>query len=259
MLPAKPSKGKAATSEPLEVFDDKIDLHGLPNTKELPDAIACHIMVERVTPQAWTNIIKSMSLEKLLDLYDNGYTCQAVVDNHLNDRVRDLIRVYKETKKELGLVTSREAELKAKYDGVVMGVDENPIVVGLQEEVKSLEGQLKDHEADYGRLLLEERNYEEENRWSEVAMQNAYKCKIGLSVSKAGNAYVTAEYPFLVEATRDPSTALEDLLSKKPRSLNPPHSNQEAFTFKPQSSAPITITEKLVSSNCTPEKTTDNA
>ncbi|GKF51787.1 auxilin-like protein, partial [Tanacetum coccineum] len=78
-------------------------------------------------------------------------------------------------------------------------------------------------------------------------------------VSKAGNAYVTAEYPFLVEATRDPSTALEDLLSKKPRSLNPPHSNQEAFTFKPQSSAPITITEKLVSSNCTPEKTTDNA
>ncbi|GJS34410.1 hypothetical protein Tco_0532792 [Tanacetum coccineum] len=159
MLPAKPSKGKAATSEPLEVFDDKIDLHGLPSTKELLDAIACHIMVERVTPQAWTNIIKSMSLEKLLDLHDNGYTRQAVVDNHLNDRVRDLIRVYKETKKELGLVTSREAELKAKYDGVVMGLDENPIVVGLQEEVKSLEGQLKDHEADYGRLLLEERKW----------------------------------------------------------------------------------------------------
>ncbi|GKB47763.1 hypothetical protein Tco_0898516 [Tanacetum coccineum] len=117
MLPIKHSKGKVAASEPLEVFDDEKDMHGLPSTKELPNAMACHIMV------------------------------------------RDLIRVYKETKKELGLVTAREAKLKAKYDGVVVSLDANPIVIGLQEEVKSLEGQLKEHGENYGRLLLEERKW----------------------------------------------------------------------------------------------------
>ncbi|GKA68004.1 hypothetical protein Tco_0767921, partial [Tanacetum coccineum] len=140
MLPAKMSKGKASALKNLEVSDDEKDPHGLPSTKELHDALACRIMVEQVTLQAWTNIMEGMSLEKLLDLHDNGYTLQVVVDNHLNDKVREMIKFYKETKKDLGVVTGREASLKAKYDGAVVGLDENPIVVGLREELKSLEG-----------------------------------------------------------------------------------------------------------------------
>ncbi|GJX25936.1 retrovirus-related pol polyprotein from transposon TNT 1-94 [Tanacetum coccineum] len=65
-----------------------------------------------------------------------------------------------ETKKELGVAIAKEAELKAKYDGgAVVGLDENLIVVGLCEELKYLEGQLKEHEAGYGRFLLEERKW----------------------------------------------------------------------------------------------------
>ncbi|GJU81885.1 hypothetical protein Tco_1284250 [Tanacetum coccineum] len=50
MLHAELSQGKASALETLKVFDDDQDLHGLPSTKELPDALAYHIMVEQVTP-----------------------------------------------------------------------------------------------------------------------------------------------------------------------------------------------------------------
>ncbi|GKD46575.1 hypothetical protein Tco_1271220 [Tanacetum coccineum] len=159
MLPTKMSKGKASALKNLEVSDDEKDPHGLPSIKELHDALACRIMVEQVTLRAWTNIMEGMSLEKLLDLHDNGYTLQVVVDNHLNDKVREMIKFYKETKKDLGVVTGREASLKAKYDGAVVGLDENPVVVNLREELKSLEGQHKEHEANYSRFLLEEKKW----------------------------------------------------------------------------------------------------
>nr|GEX73213.1 hypothetical protein [Tanacetum cinerariifolium] len=80
--------------------------------------------------QAYDRILVSLAPKSFLMLWH-------VTSCHLNDKVRDLITVYKETKKELALVTAMEAKLKAKYDDVVLGLDANPIVIGLQEEVKS--------------------------------------------------------------------------------------------------------------------------
>ncbi|GKA06526.1 hypothetical protein Tco_0685750 [Tanacetum coccineum] len=117
MLPAKPWKGKVACLEPLKVSDNKQDLHGLPSTKELLDALACHTMVE-----------------------------------HLNGRAMELIRVYKKTKKDLEAVVAREAEPNAKYDGAVVVLDENPVVITLREEAKTLKDQIKEHEADSRRV-----------------------------------------------------------------------------------------------------------
>ncbi|GJS66772.1 hypothetical protein Tco_0681336 [Tanacetum coccineum] len=88
MLYMKLSKGQASASETLEFYNDEQDMHSLPSTKELYNALACHTMVEQVIPR------------------------------------------------------SREAELKATYNGVFVGLDENRIVIGLREELKSLEGLL---------------------------------------------------------------------------------------------------------------------
>nr|GEX15452.1 hypothetical protein [Tanacetum cinerariifolium] len=239
--PYKAVEGQGSVSETLEVHDYEKDWHGLPCTKELPNAMACHVTMKQVTPQAWTNIMESMSLEKLLDLHDNGYTRQAMMDNHLNDMVRDMIRVYKETRKELRVDVAREAKLKAKYDDAVVGLDENLIVVSLRKELKSLKGQLKEHEDKaevvskvVSYISMEPYHCDEvgqnvENlvkaaifheRCSALEEMDATKKPVDLSkvecyrpsdeeeYNKAGNAYVTAEYPFLIEATRDPSTAL---------------------------------------------------
>ncbi|GJR25198.1 hypothetical protein Tco_0973725 [Tanacetum coccineum] len=48
----------------------------------------------------------------------------------------DLIKVCKETKKELGLVTAKEAELKAKYDGIFVGLDENLSLLAFEKRIK---------------------------------------------------------------------------------------------------------------------------
>nr|GEZ89728.1 hypothetical protein [Tanacetum cinerariifolium] len=260
--------------------------------------------------------------------------------------VRDMIRVYKETRKELRVDVTREAKLKAKYNDVVVGLDENLIVVSLRKELKSLKGQLKEHEVDYDKLLLDERKWvgqkesiimieskcdglkKERDRLRETKIKlqgkidglklrckmlkqdkaeviskvvsyismEPYHCdEVGQNVenlvkaaifhercsaleemaatkkpvdlskvecyrpsdeeeyNKAGNAFVTTEYPFLIEATRDPSTALEDLLSKKPRSLKPPTLTKKPSPEKLQSFAPAITMKKLVSHNPTSE------
>nr|GEX39874.1 hypothetical protein [Tanacetum cinerariifolium] len=143
-------------------------------------------------PSTLDKILENFSLEKLLDIHDNVYTLQAIVDNHLNAKVRELIRTYKKTKKYLEGVMSREVELNAKYDGDVVGLDENPVVISLRAKVrelirtykktkkylegvvsrevelnakydgdvvKALQVQIKEHKADYRRLLLEEKNW----------------------------------------------------------------------------------------------------
>ncbi|GJX46240.1 hypothetical protein Tco_0271430 [Tanacetum coccineum] len=71
---------------------------------------------------------------------------------------------------------------------------------------------------------------------------------------EAGNAYVTAEYPFLAEAIRDPSTTLEDLLSKNPISLKPLTLTKNSSPIKPCSSDLATTTEKVVFPTLTLEK-----
>jgi hypothetical protein len=52
---------------------------------------------------------------------------------------------------------------------------------------------------------------------------------------EAGNAFTTAVYPFLAEATKDPSASIEDLLSKKPKSIQPPSPTKRTLSEKPKS------------------------
>lgn len=114
MLPTPPTrntrqKGQLTTQKAVEVLSENEDIHGkhicyyfsgstfmhllihfnctgLSNTKELPNASACHHLVEHITPTSWRSTLTSMPIEELFDLHDKSYTRQAVLDNHLNAR-----------------------------------------------------------------------------------------------------------------------------------------------------------------------------
>ena len=79
-----------------------------------------------------------MSIEQLCDLHDKSYTRQAVLDNHLNSRTRELIWTVKNAKEELNVVLAREehreqliTDLKSKCDRTTNDIEKNPIVQDL--------------------------------------------------------------------------------------------------------------------------------
>ena len=79
-----------------------------------------------------------MSIEQLCDLHDKSYTKQAVLDNHLNSRTRELIQTVKNAKEELNAVLAREehmelriTKLKSKCDIATREIEKNPIVQDL--------------------------------------------------------------------------------------------------------------------------------
>ena len=123
---------------------------GLPNTKELPNALACHQLVEKVTPASWRGTLDNMSMEELCDLHDKSYTRQAVLDYHLNTHARDLIHTMKGTQEKMDDTLAKEkkrdqeyAELKAKCEEAMEELDKNPLVQDLRTEIKDLEKKVK--------------------------------------------------------------------------------------------------------------------
>ncbi|GKE24019.1 hypothetical protein Tco_1435531, partial [Tanacetum coccineum] len=49
------------------------------------------LVVLHVTPPSWKVHLKEISIEKLCDYHDKAYTKQAILDNTLNQRIRDLM------------------------------------------------------------------------------------------------------------------------------------------------------------------------
>ncbi|GKE17784.1 hypothetical protein Tco_1425361, partial [Tanacetum coccineum] len=94
-------------------------LLGLPNVLELKDANACHLKISAITPPAWKNHLDNHIDLELLDLHDRCYAKQAVVDNDVNRRSRELLQVIEK------LIGECDARLEA-------------LKVSLRKEVKKL-------------------------------------------------------------------------------------------------------------------------
>ncbi|GJY93601.1 hypothetical protein Tco_0509383 [Tanacetum coccineum] len=69
------------------------DDEGLPDVIELKDATAFHLKISAITPPAWKNHLDNHMDVELLDLHDRCYARQAVVDNDVNSRSRELLQV----------------------------------------------------------------------------------------------------------------------------------------------------------------------
>ncbi|GKA62937.1 hypothetical protein Tco_0762456 [Tanacetum coccineum] len=62
-----------------------------PSAKELKDTTNCHWVVAHVTPPSWKQHLREISIEQLCDIHDKAYMRQAVLDNVLNGKTRELI------------------------------------------------------------------------------------------------------------------------------------------------------------------------
>nr|GEY02829.1 hypothetical protein [Tanacetum cinerariifolium] len=93
------------------------------------DAIACHLKIFAITPLAWKGFLDNHRDVDLLDLHDRCYARQAVMDNALNRRSRELLEVIEKLR--------------------------NPVVLLLREKMSSLAAEVKEHKGNLNKLMLE--------------------------------------------------------------------------------------------------------
>ncbi|GJT71839.1 hypothetical protein Tco_1031125 [Tanacetum coccineum] len=102
----------------------------------------------------------------LLDLHDRCYARQAVVDNAMNRRSHELLKVIEKLSGEADVMRARklareeECEgLRAKCEAAMTDFDKNPAVLLLQEKISSLAAEAKEHKGNLDRLMLESQKW----------------------------------------------------------------------------------------------------
>ncbi|GJY27566.1 hypothetical protein Tco_0403333 [Tanacetum coccineum] len=102
---------------------------------------------------------------ELLDLHDRCYARQAVVDNAINRRAQELLKVVEQMKGECEVLKEREKamnkeceELKAKCEATMEEFDKNHVVMVLCQKIMSLLAEVKEHKESMERMMLEARN-----------------------------------------------------------------------------------------------------
>ncbi|GJT81489.1 hypothetical protein Tco_1055831 [Tanacetum coccineum] len=234
----------------LTVFDDD---EGLPDVLELKDANACHLKISAITPLAWKNHLDNHIDLELLDLHDRCYARQAVVDNVVNKRSRELLQVIKKLKGECVVMRSRERArdeecegLRVKCEAAMTDFEKNPAVVALREKIYALSTEAKEYKLEAVEVSIRKEVEELKQDRREVvskvvpyaAMELVYSDDIGSLVGKLVSSAILygrcrafeqvagIKEPFdlskLDKFVADPSTPIEALLSKKPLTLHRP-------------------------------------
>ncbi|GKF44440.1 hypothetical protein Tco_0130992, partial [Tanacetum coccineum] len=133
----------------LSISDDD---EGLEDCLELKDATAYHLKISAITPPAWKGFLDNHLDVDQLDLHDRCYARQAVVDNAVNRRSRELLEVIEKLRGEADVMRARklareeECEgLWAKCEAAITDFDNNLAVLLLREKMSSLFTEVKDH------------------------------------------------------------------------------------------------------------------
>nr|GEU47475.1 reverse transcriptase domain-containing protein [Tanacetum cinerariifolium] len=202
---AKNTSSKDA-SPMLTIFDDD---EGLPDFLELQNANACHLKIFTITPLACENHLDNHLDVKLLDLHDHCYVRQAVVENAINKKSQELLKVIEQIKEECDNGDGFEGGSLHCY-GLVHS-----------DELGMIVGKLVSSTVFYGRCAYfkEVAKMKEPLTWTKV---KGYRPSYKKGHTKAGNDLATATFPFLSKDVADPSTLIEALLLKKPPTLQRP-------------------------------------
>nr|GEV89527.1 hypothetical protein [Tanacetum cinerariifolium] len=138
----------------------------LPDVLELQDANACHLKIFFITPLAWWGHLDNQLDIELHDLHDHYYARQGVVDNVVNRRARELLKVVEQIKGECKMLTEREKardkeceELKAICEATMVDFDNNPVVKVLHEKIAAFLVEVKERKASLDRMLLESKKW----------------------------------------------------------------------------------------------------
>ncbi|GKC27468.1 hypothetical protein Tco_1034762 [Tanacetum coccineum] len=206
----------------LTVSDDD---EGLPDVSELKDAAACHLKISAITPPAGKNHLDNHMDFKLLDLHDHCYARQAVVDNAMNRRSRELLQVIEKLRGKCDVMRSRERAREEECEGlrvkceaaVIEMMLESQKSAGYQQSLSSLEWKVTSLEAEKARLEAVEVSLRKEVEELKQDMREV--------VSKEMRAFeqvADMKEPFNLSKVKDPSAPIEALLSKKPPTLQRP-------------------------------------
>ncbi|GJX37774.1 hypothetical protein Tco_0251077 [Tanacetum coccineum] len=138
----------------------------LPDVLELKDANACHLKISAITHLAWKNHLDNHIDLELLDLHDRCYARQAVVDNAMNRRSRELLQVIEKLRGECDVMRSRERAreeecegLRVKYEAAMTDFKKNPTVVALREKTSALSTEAKEHQLSLDRMMLKSQKW----------------------------------------------------------------------------------------------------
>ncbi|GKC56143.1 hypothetical protein Tco_1083741, partial [Tanacetum coccineum] len=138
----------------------------LPDVLELKDATACHLKISAITPLAWKNHLDNHIDLELLDLHDRCYARQAVVDNAVNRRSRELLQVIKNLRGEYDVMRSRERAreeecegLRVKCEAAMTEFEKNLTVVALREKISAFYAEVKEHKLNLDRMMLESQKW----------------------------------------------------------------------------------------------------
>ncbi|GJW19128.1 hypothetical protein Tco_0026564 [Tanacetum coccineum] len=306
---AQASKVVGDASTPLDVDSDP-DIHGKP--EPLYGVFLYSLTTLSKLFSFFLQYLRNISIEQLCDIHDRANMRQAVLDNMLNSRTRELISALHKARASCDAIREREikkdkayAELEKKYNKALQDLDKNPLVSDMRAEIETLQGQVSGLHNEYNRIVLEEKkwvNYEQtlsilraklEGLESErerlkssetqllqeidslrqdmaalvtkvvpdAAMKLVHSDEMSVLVARlvkasiihgrclafeevaelkepftlekmpgyrpfskeeydrASDDIANASYPFLTELTADPYASVEQLLSKKPRSL----------------------------------------
>ncbi|GKD86589.1 hypothetical protein Tco_1357743 [Tanacetum coccineum] len=104
--PVHQEKLKTASSKDdspfLTISDDDEDV------LELQNSNACHLKISNITPPSWRGHLDNQLDVELLDLHDHCYARQAVMDNAVNRRAQELLKVVKQMRGECEVLKERE-------------------------------------------------------------------------------------------------------------------------------------------------------
>ncbi|GJR76063.1 hypothetical protein Tco_0088428, partial [Tanacetum coccineum] len=251
-FPEASEKSKAASkvagdaSTPLDINSDP-DIHEFPSTRELKDATDYHWVVAHVTTPYWKQHLRDISIEHLCDIHDRAYMRQVVLDNMLNSRTRELIFALHKARASNDAIREREIKRDkaygqvnglhneygrllleerkwANYEQTILRQDKAAIVTKV---VPNAAMKLV-HSDKMGVLVAKLVIHGRCAAFEEVAKLNepfilekmpGYRTSSKKEYDRAGDDLANASYSFLSEFTSNPYASVEQLLSKKPRSL----------------------------------------
>ncbi|GJV97862.1 hypothetical protein Tco_1549439 [Tanacetum coccineum] len=134
-------------------------ISSLLNVLELHNANACHLKISNITPLAWRGHLDNQLDDELLDLHDRCYARQVVVDNAVNQRAQELLKVVEQMKGGCEVLKVKEKakdkecdELKAKSETVMAHFNNNLVNAGYRESLTTLESKVTTLEAEKERL-----------------------------------------------------------------------------------------------------------
>ncbi|GJW21396.1 hypothetical protein Tco_0032018 [Tanacetum coccineum] len=133
------------------------------------EAARCHCLSLKhtvIAHPAWKGHLDNQLDLELFDLHDCCYAMQAIVDNSVNRRSRELLKVVEQINGECEVLKDKEKsmdqeckELRVKCEAVMKDFDKNPDVVALCEKIVTLQGEVKDHRANLDKMLQESQKW----------------------------------------------------------------------------------------------------